>query len=354
MSSYRVGIVGYGMIAHIHAAAVAAVPDATLVGVMDRGSGAADKIAPGLDHRGRESLEAFISRDDIDVVMVATPSGVHLDAALLAAQHGKHCLVEKPMEVSPARIDEMIHAHANAGTTLGGIFNTRYTAGAQLLKRTVEAGRFGRITYASAVGPWWRDPEYYSTSSWKGRWSMDGGGAMMNQGIHSIDLLQWLVGQPVVSVAGHAQAAVHDIEVEDTAVANLRFANGALGTIACTTSMWPGHFRTITIGGNDGTAVLADGNLLVWDFRESHADDKEAATLMGSPGAGVGASNPSAGVDADGHSWALEEFLSAIDEGNVPRVDGAEARKAVAIICAVYESSRRGGVPIELTAVSHV
>ena len=146
MSSYRVGIVGYGMIAHIHAAAVAAVPGVTLVGVMDRGSGAADKIAPGLDHRGRESLAAFISRDDIYVVMVATPSGVHLDAALLAAQHGKHCVVEKPMEVSPARIDEMIHAHANAGTTLGGIFNTRYTAGAQLLKRTVEASRFGRIT----------------------------------------------------------------------------------------------------------------------------------------------------------------------------------------------------------------
>ena len=352
MSCYRIGIVGYGMIAHIHAAAIDAQTNATLVGIMDRNSGAAEQIAPNLDHLGRESLATFIQRDDIDVVLVATPSGAHLEAALLAAQFGKHCLVEKPMEVTPARITQMIAAHAAAGTQLGGIFNTRYTQGAQLLKRAVQAGRFGRITYTSAIGPWWREPDYYASSSWKGRWELDGGGAMMNQGIHSIDLLQWLVGEPVVRVAGTAAALVHDIEVEDTAAATLTFASGAIGNIACTTSMWPGHFRTITLGGSDGTAVLADGNLLVWNFREPHADDALAQTLLGAPGTGVGASSPSAGVDAVGHQRALDDFLGAIDGGTTPSVDGIEARKAVAIIDAVYQSSRAGGAPVSLNRSS--
>jgi UDP-N-acetyl-2-amino-2-deoxyglucuronate dehydrogenase len=348
MKIYRVGIVGYGMIAQIHANAVAALTNATLVGIMDRGTGRGAHIAATLDQRSRDDLSGFISRDDIDVVMVATPSGVHLDAALLAAQQQKHCLVEKPIEITTARVDQMIAAHTRAGTKLGGIFNTRFTAGAQLLKSAVELGRFGKLTFASAVGPWWRDPEYYSDSSWKGTWHLDGGGALMNQGIHSVDLLQWLVGSPVTSVSGQVATLAHDIEVEDTAAATLRFANGALGQIASTTSMWPGHFRTITIAGTNGTAVLADGDLLFWQFRQPHAQDDTAAALIGLPGAGVGASNPSAGVDADGHAEALRRFLLAIDSNQTPEIDGYEARKSVAIIGAVYASSKAGGSAIQI------
>ena len=131
----------------------------------------------------------------------------------------------------------MIAAHTPAGTQLGGIFNTRYTSGAQLLKRSVAAGRFGKITFANAVGPWWRDPGYYSSSNWKGTWSLDGGGALMNQGIHSVDLLQWLVDEPIISVSGHVATLTHGIDVEDTATASLRFSNGALGSITAATSM---------------------------------------------------------------------------------------------------------------------
>ncbi|MFT5174308.1 MAG: UDP-N-acetyl-2-amino-2-deoxyglucuronate dehydrogenase [Gammaproteobacteria bacterium] len=349
MKTHNIGIVGYGMIAEIHAAAVLALPNARLVGIMDRGSGRGAQIAPTANQRDSGNLRAFIARDDIDVLLVATPSGAHLDAALIAAEQRKHCLVEKPIEITVERIDKMIAAHNAAGTQLGGIFNTRYTTGAQLLKRTVDKGRFGSISYASAVGPWWRDAEYYSESSWKGTWALDGGGALINQGIHSVDLLQWLMGSRVTRVSGCIATLAHSIEVEDTAAATLQFANGAIGQIASTTSMWPGHFRTLTIGGTNGTAVLADGNLLLWQFREADAlDDAAARAILRLPGTGVAASDPRAGVDADGHREVLKRFLSSIDTNTVPEIDGHEARKSVEIIRAVYASSSQGGAAIRL------
>ena len=185
------------------------------------------------------------------------------------------------------------------------------------MKRTVEAGRFGTLTFASATGPWWRDPEYYASSEWKGTWALDGGGALMNQGIHSVDLLQWLVGSPVVSVSGRIATLAHPtIEVEDTGTVTLQFENGALGSIACTTSMWPGHFRTLALAGTDGTAVLADEGLLFWQFRDETAEDRAIRDeLLALPGAGVGASNPSAGVDARGHRAVFADFLARIIHG---------------------------------------
>jgi predicted dehydrogenase len=264
-----------------------------------------------------------------------------------------HCIVEKPIEITLERIDRMIAAHDAAGTKLGGIFNTRYSKSAQLLKRTVEAGRFGTLTFASATGPWWRDPDYYSSSNWKGSWALDGGGALMNQGIHSVDLLQWLVGSPVTSVSGRIATLAHpSIEVEDTGAATLMFENGALGSVACTTSMWPGHFRTLTLGGTDGTAVLADEGLLFWRFREETAEDEAIRdALLALPGAGIGASNPSAGIDARGHQAVFADFLAALDAGETPAIDGHEARKAVAIIRAIYESSDRGGAAVAVSGM---
>jgi UDP-N-acetyl-2-amino-2-deoxyglucuronate dehydrogenase len=280
-------------------------------------------------------------------VTVATPSGLHHDAAVKAAAAGKHCIVEKPMDIRLDRIDEMIASHRSAGTHLGGIFNTRYSEAAKLLKRAAEDGRFGRLTFASAVGPWWRDQSYYDTSDWKGTWALDGGGALMNQGIHSIDLLQWLVDAPVTSVSGRIATLAHEnVEVEDTGAAGLVFENGALGTIACTTSMWPGHFRTITLAGTDGTAVLGDTSLLFWRFRsETPEDEAIRERHLGLPGAGIGASDPSAGLDCEGHRAVFAEFLAALDAGRPPPIDGREARKTVSIILAIYESARLGGTP---------
>lgn len=349
--TYRFGIVGCGMIAPIHLEAIDSLPNATVTGIMDHGSGRGKALAPSLDDTGADDLAAFAVRDDIDVLSVATPSGVHHEAALAAAKAGKHCVVEKPLEIRLERIDEMIAAHRRAGTLLGGIFNTRYGEAAQLLKRASEAGRFGRLTFASATGPWWRDQSYYDGSEWKGTWALDGGGALMNQGIHSVDLLQWLVGSPVSSVCGHMATLAHDgIEVEDTGSASIVFENGALGTIACTTSMWPGHFRTITLAGSEGTAVLADNNLLLWRFRDETPEDEAIrARLTGLPGPGIGASNPSAGVEASGHRAVFAQFLAALESGTTPSIDGAESRKAVSIILAIYESARRGGAPVTPT-----
>ena len=346
--TYRVGIVGCGMIAPIHIEAWRALPNAQPTGIMDNGSGRGREIAPDLDDTGAGDLDAFVARDDIDIIAVATPSGLHHEAALKAAETGKHCIVEKPIEIRLDRIDEMIEAHRRSGTLLGGIFNTRYSEAAQLLKRTADAGRFGKLTYASAVGPWWRDQAYYDSSTWKGTWALDGGGALMNQGIHSIDLLQWFVGSPVERVGGRIATLAHErVEVEDTAVASLEFDNGALGTIACTTSMWPGHFRSVTLAGTRGTAVLGDSNLLFWQFRdETPEDDAIRERYLSLPGPGIGASDPSAGVDAKGHTAVFAEFLAALEAGKAPPIDGEEARKAVSIILAIYESARRGGAPV--------
>lgn len=348
--NYGIGIVGAGMIARVHAEAIQREPRARLAGIMDNGSGRGLEIAPGSDARGHDDLHTFVNREDIDVVVVATPSGTHADIAMLCAQAAKHCLCEKPLEVSLAKIDAMIDEFERHGLLLGGVFNTRYTEGAQLLKRACEQGRFGRMNFVQALGPWWRDQSYYDDSNWKGSWSMDGGGALMNQGIHSIDLLQWLVDQPVASISGYYDTRAHEnIEVEDTACASLQFADGTLGTIACTTSMWPGHFRTITLGGSDGTAVLADGQFLQWQFRDETAQDDEIRQrLLALPGAGVGASDPAAGVDSDGHLAVLSEFLDALEKGEKPTVDGYEARKAVQIILAIYQSSRNGSAPVTL------
>ena len=346
--THRFGIVGSGMIAPLHLEAIGALPDAEVVGIMDHGSGRGQEIAPELDVTGSADLDTFLARDDIDIVSVATPSGVHHEAAVKAAAAGKHCIVEKPMEIRLDRIDGMIAAHRDAGTCLGGIFNTRYSEAAQLLKRAAESGRFGRLTFAAATGPWWRDQSYYESSDWKGTWALDGGGALMNQGIHSIDLLQWLVDAPVANVSGRIATLAHDnVEVEDTGAASLVFENGALGTIACTTSMWPGHFRTITLAGTGGTAVLGDTHLLFWQFRdETPEDDAIRDRLLALPGAGIGASDPSAGIDCLGHRAVFSEFLAALDSGEPAPIDGQEARKAVSIILAIYESARKGGAPV--------
>lgn len=346
--THRFGIVGAGMIAATHRDAIAALPNAALTGIMDHGSGRGRELAPDLDTRASGDLEAFVARDDIDVVAVATPSGVHMEAALLAAAAGKHCIVEKPIEIELDRIDRMIDAHDAAGTTLGGIFNTRYGDAARLLRDAVAAGRFGRITFASATGPWWREQSYYDDSDWKGTWALDGGGALMNQGIHSIDLLQWIVGLPVASVSGRTATLAHErVEVEDTGAATLEFEGGALGTIACATSMWPGHFRTITVAGTDGTAVLGDTDLLFWQFREeSPDDDRLRGRCLRLPGAGIGASDPSAGMTPDGHRAVFADFLDAIEAGRTPAIDGRAARRAVELILAVYESARAGGAPV--------
>jgi UDP-N-acetyl-2-amino-2-deoxyglucuronate dehydrogenase len=340
---YGFGVVGAGMIGHYHAEAIKGLPNARLAAVCDQVPAAAEKLASQCGCEAESSVEKLLCRDDVEVVTVATPSGLHGEVAIAAARHGKHCIVEKPIEITLPKIDAVLEAHDKAGTTVGGIFNMRYEATARLFKKAVEAGRFGRLTFGMAYGPWWREQSYYDNGGWRGTWALDGGGALMNQGIHTIDMLQWLMG-PVKAVTAFTRTLAHErIEVEDTGAAAIEFANGAVGTIACTTSMWPGHFRIVEIAGDRGTVAMADNKFFFWQFADETPEDAEIREkYLKFPGVSVGAANPSAGMTAEAHRANFADFLAAVDEKKAPPISGREARRAVEIILAVYESSRTG------------
>lgn len=340
---YGFGVVGAGMIGNFHAEAIKGLPNGKLVAVCDKIDDAANGFASKNGCAAHTDLAKFLRDDNIDVITIATPSGLHGEAAIAAAQAGKHCIVEKPIEVILGKIDQILEAHDKAGTTVGGIFNMRYEPTAGLFKQAVDAGRFGKLTFGMAYGPWWRDQDYYDKGGWKGTLAMDGGGALMNQGIHTIDLLQWLMG-PVKQVTAFTKTLAHErIEVEDTGVVAIEFANGALGTIACTTSMWPGHFRIVEVAGDKGTVAMADSKFFFWQFADETPEDARVRKeYVEFPAVSVGAADPSAGVTADCHRANFADFLDAIDKGKEPSVSGREARSAVEIILAIYESARTG------------
>ncbi|HOA73424.1 MAG TPA: Gfo/Idh/MocA family oxidoreductase [Phycisphaerae bacterium] len=340
---YGMGIIGAGMIGNFHARAIKGLPNAELISVCEQVPERGQKFAAEHGCAFYDDLTKFLNDDRLDVVTVATPSGLHRDVAVAAAKAGKHCIVEKPIEITLPRIDAILEAHDKAGTTVGGIFNMRYEATTKLLKQAVDQGRFGRMTFGMAFGPWWRDQAYYDQGGWRGKWEIDGGGAMMNQGIHTIDLLQYFMG-PVKQVCAFTRTLCHErIEVEDTSAVAVEFASGALGTMACTTSMWPGHYRVIEVAGDRGTVGMADAKFIFWQFaEETEEDNRIRAEYLDFPKVSVGAANPSAGMTPDLHRANFADFLAALDEKRQPSISGLEARKAVQIILAVYESARTG------------
>jgi len=345
---YGFGIIGTGMIGEYHAQAIQQLPNAKLIAACARTEAKVKAFAEKFGCEAYTDFRELLQCDEIDVVTIATPSGSHMEPAVAAAEAGKHALVEKPIEITLERIDRILEAHDKAGTTVGGIFNGRWSETSQLFRQAVEQGRFGRLTFGMAYGPWWRDQAYYDEGGWKGTLQYDGGGALMNQGIHTIDMLQWLMG-PVQSVQACTAILAHErIEVEDTGAAAVQFSNGALGTIACTTSMWPGHFRIVEVSGTAGTVAMADSKFFFWQFREeSDEDERIRRELVSFPAVSVAASSPSAGLTAEGHRANFAEFLDALENKREPLISGTEARKSVEIILAIYESARRRG-PVDL------
>jgi predicted dehydrogenase len=277
----------------------------------------------------------------VDAVCITSPSGAHGDPAIAAMRAGKHVLCEKPLEITPQRIDAMLACAAETGRILAAVFQSRFGQGAQTVKRAVEAGRFGRITLASAYIKWWRTQQYYDSGAWRGTWELDGGGALMNQGIHAIDLLQWLVGLPAEVKATTATLAHERIVVEDTAVAALRYANGALGVIEGATSAFPGWTKRIEICGDKGSVILEDDNLKFWQFETDEPGDAEIRAGGSGANIGGGAANPLA-ISTEGHRRQIEDLCGAIRENRQPAIAGRDARNAVALICAIYESAKSG------------
>jgi predicted dehydrogenase len=339
-------IVGCGMIARFHARALQDIPQTRLLALVSRNSKNAHTVAGSVGAACDiyTELAPVLLRKDIHVVIITTPSGAHLGPAVAAAQAGKHVVVEKPLEITLERCDAIINACERNNVKLCTIFPSRFGDANQALKKTVKSGRFGQLTLGETTCKWWRPQSYYDEGGWKGTKALDGGGALMNQAIHNVDLLLWLMG-PVTHITGFTAMLAHErIEVEDTAVACLRFANGALGVIQATTSVYPGLPKTIAIHGDKGSAVIEQDDVLRWELTpETDEDRRIKERFAQKTGASGGSSNP-AEISHVGHARQLADFVNAIESGGKPAVDGREGRKAVEVILRIYESMATGKV----------
>jgi UDP-N-acetyl-2-amino-2-deoxyglucuronate dehydrogenase len=346
-------IVGCGMIARFHARAIAEIPGAKVAALVSRTPANAHKL---LDETNTPACPVFTSVEQavrapgVDAVIITTPSGAHLEPAVVAAAAGKHVVVEKPLEITGERCDRIIAACEKHRVKLCTIFPSRFGDANVALKAAIEEGKFGRLTLGETACKWWRTQQYYDEGGWKGTRALDGGGALMNQAIHNVDLLLWMMGD-AVQVSGFTATLAHErIEVEDTAVAVLRFQNGALGVIQATTSVHPGYPKTIAVHGDRGSAVIEQDDVLRWDFTpETDADravkERFALGRAGgvNPRVSGGAADPKA-ISHEGHRRQLADFVEAIRDDRPPRVDGREGKKAVVLITSIYESDRTGRV----------
>ncbi len=337
-----IGIIGAGLIADFHAQAIQAIPHAQLRGVYNRSQEKAAVFAEKHHCPVFATVEAMADSPDIHLICICTASGAHLEPALVCIAAGKHCLIEKPMEITLERCDQLIEAARKSGVHLGTVFPSRYHEVNQQLKKALEKGRFGSLVIGNAYVKWSRTEAYYQSAPWRGTWQLDGGGALMNQGIHSVDLLRWFMG-PVASVHAYvANRRHHEIEVEDTVVASVRFASGALGTIECSTAIHPGAFKRMEVLGTDGSAVVEENNLITWQFRDEEPDDRLIRELHAGKQLSQGGVADPAAISFKGHQAQLEEMIQAIAAHRPPQVGGPEGRKSVAIIRAIYESARSG------------
>lgn len=342
------GIIGSGMIAGIHASAIRAMAGETLHSVFNHRAEGAEKLAAAHGCRAYADLAEFLEDPALDIVTVCTPSGAHFEPALAALASGRHVVVEKPLEITTERIDFMIEAATASGKTLACVLNRRFTPAMDAFKLACEQARFGKLTSASCYVKWFRDQAYYDSAPWRGTWRLDGGGVLINQAIHTIDALIHLAG-PVRSVRANAARLAHTgIEVEDFAMALVEFENGACGVIEASTCTWSkgGHPARVQLAGTDGSVFMADETFEVWDFREEHPEDERIReTLMKQAGPGLGANNPSA-IGHLQHQRNFEEIAAAIRDGRDPSTSAAEARKAVAVIEAMYLSAHEAGARV--------
>ena len=333
------------MIADFHAQAIAHTKGGKLVGVATRNLENARAFAQR--HKvvlATTSVDELVARPDIHVVCVTTPSGAHLEPALAAVRAGKHVVVEKPIEVTTERADELLRAADAAGVKVSPIFQARFGEGAQTIKAAIDAGRFGRLVLASAYVKWHRSAEYYS--GWKGSQKLDGGGAVINQAIHAIDLLQWFAGMPAEVFSWNTRRVYAQIESEDTATAALRYPDGALGAIEATTAAWPGWARRIELCGEKGSAMLEDDHVSHWDFRDELPGDERIRAKKIDRKMRSGSSAPGA-ISFEGHRRQIQDLIDAVRENRPVAIDGHEARKAVALIRAMYASAA-SGMPVRL------
>jgi predicted dehydrogenase len=341
------GIIGCGMIANFHARAIGDIRGAKLVACYDNFPQAADRLAAAQGCKAYHDLKKMLADPAIDVVTIGTPSGAHMEPAVAAARAGKHVIVEKPLEITLKRCDAIIDACRKAKVKLSAIFPSRFHDSGIELKRAIDARRFGKLTLGDSYVKWFRQQAYYDSGAWRGTWELDGGGALMNQAIHSVDLLTWFMG-PVVEIRSQMATLAHErIAVEDTAVATLRFESGALGVIEASTAAYPGYLKRIEISGSEGSAAMEEEDIVRWDFAKADKRDATVQKQMAErKSTGGGASDPSA-IGFHGHARQFRDVLDAIKKNGKPAVDGLEGRRSVEIILGIYKAAETGR-PVEL------
>lgn len=335
----RVAVVGMGFIGSFHCRAIEESPEAHLIAVADEiDSPNLKKSREDYNVEAYTDIRKLLARDDLHAITLGTPSGLHGPLAIKAMEAGKHVLTEKPVEITLAKADAMIATAKKRKVRLGVISQHRTDPGIEELKAAIDSGALGRIVLAEAYVKWHRTQQYYDSGGWRGTWKLDGGGALMNQGVHTVDMLQYVMG-PVESVLAQTTRATHErIEVEDIAQALLKFKNGALGMIIATTSAYPGFPERLEVTGTNGTIIVEKDQVTL---REIIGEKKKEKAAEKAEDYAVGASNPQA-ISNRGHVIQIRDFCCAIQDGRDPLVPAGEGRKPLEIILAIYESARTG------------
>jgi UDP-N-acetyl-2-amino-2-deoxyglucuronate dehydrogenase len=347
---WRIAIIGTGVVGELHMRSMQKLPHLRLAAVCDidihKGRKALDQTA--LSVPIYTDLREMLRKEKLDSVHVCTPSGDHQGPAILAMEHGLNVVVEKPMEILPQRVDEIIETAKKRGVKLAGIFQNRWNDANRILRDAVRENRFGKIAWAGIFTPWYRTDGYYEEGGWRGTWKLDGGGAVMNQGVHQVDLMQWIVG-PVKTLSAYASSRIHPkIEVEDTLTCALQFENGAYGSYVSTTAMWPGGAVRIEIGGELGSAISENG-LKRFEFKDPEPQDNELLDRFDpSRATNSGGGKAATDIGLDLHGKNMQSIYDSWDRGEEAETWGPEARKAVAIIQAMYESARKNGSPVDV------
>ncbi len=328
-----IGILGCGNVAKIHAEAISRVPQLKLVSVCSRSIQSAERLASPYGVRFGTGLPEFLADPSLQAVTICTPSGTHGDLGVAAAKAGKHVLMEKPIDVSLAKADALIRACGRADVRLAVALQSRHLDAPRLLKKIIDEGKLGKLIMASAFVKWYRSKEYYASASWRGTLSMDGGGVLINQAIHTLDLLNWIAG-PARKIAALSGRLLHpQIEGEDTLAAAIRYDNGALGVIEAATSAYPGFKRRLEFTGTEGTVVLDGDNISVWSLR-----DGSPCPVAPEAEISDGSAHPMA-IDIEGHRRVMADFAEAIAGRRSPLVDGEEGRKSLEFVRAIYDAA---------------
>ncbi|HTQ96000.1 MAG TPA: Gfo/Idh/MocA family oxidoreductase [Candidatus Acidoferrum sp.] len=331
----HLGIIGAGNISETHARAALETPGVLISAIYGTNQEKVARMASTYNATPYGNFEQFLAHHPLDFVAIGSPSGLHAEQGIAAAEKGLHVLTEKPLDINTARADALINATQEAGVKLGVFFQDRFKADLLKLKNWADAGALGKLILADARVKWFRPETYYSDSSWRGTLRLDGGGALINQAIHTVDLLLWVCGE-VAAVQAVRRTALHNIEAEDTLVATFEFRNGAIGTFLATTSAFPGYPRRLELTGSEGTVIIEHDRLLAADLKERPKDFQ-------STGNDQNASASSATVsDVRGHQAALADFVHAINTNGTPRCSGVEGRKSLALVEAIYGACASG------------